>query len=273
MMIRNYYLKEDTSIEWNNQAIAGHEPVIFLLSGIYPSINQLEEDLKPEQANVLICRQTVTSVIQMPSKTAFGSLTISASKALLNKVFGTIGHPIVTSILEDKGNFAYEIKITPEIIRVANDMRQISLSEILESLYYKLKCEELLCHIFSLLIQRDPVPTTAMHINDIQAIYAIKMHLQENLDKPPNVALLAREAGMSEPKLRRLFNQTFGKGVFDYFQSMRMVEAARLLKEKRLSVTEVGYALGFTNLSHFTRVFESHHQLKPKKYSASLESN
>jgi AraC-like DNA-binding protein len=47
-----------------------------------------------------------------------------------------------------------------------------------------------------------------------------------------------------------------------------MQEAARLLKDKRLTVSEVGYQLGFTNLSHFTRVFEQHTGMKPKKYSA-----
>ena len=59
-----------------------------------------------------------------------------------------------------------------------------------------------------------------------------------------------------------------GKGVFEYYQFMRMQEAARLLKEKRLTVSEVGYQLGFTNLSHFSRVFEQHTGMKPKKYSA-----
>ena len=47
-----------------------------------------------------------------------------------------------------------------------------------------------------------------------------------------------------------------------------MAEAARLLA--RLSVSETGYQLGFTNLSHFTRLFERHFQMKPKQYQATL---
>jgi len=46
-----------------------------------------------------------------------------------------------------------------------------------------------------------------------------------------------------------------------------MQEAARLLKEKRLAVSEVGYQLGFVNLSHFTKVFEEYIGMKPKKWS------
>jgi AraC-like DNA-binding protein len=41
-----------------------------------------------------------------------------------------------------------------------------------------------------------------------------------------------------------------------------------LLKEEKLSVSDAGYRLGFTNLSHFSRVFEEHIGIKPKKYSA-----
>jgi len=107
-----------------------------------------------------------------------------------------------------------------------------------------------------------------MHIDDIKAIYTIKIHLQSHLNQAPDIASLAKEAGMSEAKMRKLFKQTFGKRVFEYYQSARMQESARLLKEKHLTVSEVGYQLGFTNLSHFARVFEQHIGMKPKKYSA-----
>ncbi|WP_299780834.1 helix-turn-helix transcriptional regulator [uncultured Formosa sp.] len=81
--------------------------------------------------------------------------------------------------------------------------------------------------------------------------------------------MLAQLAGFSESKLKRLFKQIFGNSLYDYYQVFRMKEAARLLKENKLSVSEVGYKIGFSNLSHFSRVFEKHVGLKPKKYSMS----
>lgn len=146
-------------------------------------------------------------------------------------------------------------------------MLEPSIPESLESHYYKLKCEELLCYIFALLLQRETMAASNMHIEDIKAIYAIKLHLQSHLDEPSNIAALAKQSNMSEPKLRKLFKQTFGKGVFDYYQTVRMQEATKLLKQQRMTVSEVGYQLGFTNLSHFSRVFEQHIGMKPKKYS------
>jgi AraC-like DNA-binding protein len=204
----------------------------------------------------------------MPSHTVFGSVTIGISKQYLHQLFGQIEHPVVASILDANGNFVLETSISSEIIHIAGDILRQPVPEGIENHYYKLKCEELLCHIFALLMQREAVPISGMHIDDIKAIYAIKARLQSHLDEPPNIAILALEAGMSEPKMRKLFKQTFGKGIFEYYQTIRMQEAARLLKENRLSVTDVGHQMGFTNLSHFSRVFEQYIGMKPKKYSA-----
>ncbi|TDQ11211.1 AraC family transcriptional regulator [Pedobacter metabolipauper] len=271
MMLRNYYLNEEILIDRTNELAEGQDYVIFLLSGIFPSPLKAEHGMQPEQANVFICRQAISSLLTMPSNTFFRSITIAVSREYLRQVFGNILHPVVASILQAKEQFAFETVISPEMVKTASEMLNQSMPESMESHYYKLKCEELLCYIFTLLAQREASPTSGMHIEDIKAIYAVKLRLQSKLDSPPDIASLAREAAMSEPKLRKLFRQTFGKGVFEYYQSMRMQEAARLLKENRLTVSEVGYQLGFTNLSHFSRVFEQHTGMKPKKYSVQLQ--
>ncbi|MHA4894879.1 helix-turn-helix transcriptional regulator [Pedobacter sp. PWIIR3] len=268
MLVRNYYLNEEILVDRTNELAEGQDYIVFLLSGIFSSPLSGNSDLMHEQASVMICRHAASSLITMPSNTSFRSITIAVSRQYLQQVFGTMLHPVVQSILRSTEQFVYEAVISAEMVRTANEMLTQPIPESIERHFYKLKCEELLCYIFSLLAQRDETPTSGMHIADIKAIYAIKSRLQSDLHIPPDIASLAREAGMSEPKMRKLFKQTFGKGVFNYYQSMRMNEAARLLKNKRLSVSEVGYNLGFTNLSHFSRVFEKYIGLKPKKYSA-----
>ena len=267
MMVRNYYLNEEVLLERTNELAEGQDDIIFFIGGVFPFPVQQEKQLIAEEASVFICTYAISSVLTMPPNTFFRSVTIAVTRKYLQQFFGNIAHPVVVSILEAKENFAYETGISPEMIQAAAEILHPPVPESLESYHSKLKCEELLCYIFALLIQREAVPTRNMHIEDIKAIYAIKSRLQSQLGEPPDIASLAREAGMSEPKLRKLFKQAFGKGVFEYYQSMRMQEAARLLKEKRLTVSEVGYQLGFTNLSHFSRVFEQHVGLKPKRYS------
>lgn len=266
MMIRNYHLKEDVFIERTNELAKGQEDVVFLLSGIFPSSARPEKQLLTEQASVLICKHAISSIMAMPSNTIFGSVTIAASRQYLHQLFGKIHHPVVESVLEAKDDFVFESGISSEMVKIASEFLHQPVPESLESHFYKLKCEELLCYTFALLMQREAIPMSKMHMDDIKAIYAIKLRLQSHLYQAPDIASLAKEGGMSQPKLRKLFKQTFGKGVFEYYQSARMREAARLLNEKRLTVSEVGYQLGFTNLSHFSRVFELHIGMKPKKY-------
>ncbi|MCF0058805.1 helix-turn-helix transcriptional regulator [Dyadobacter sp. CY356] len=90
-----------------------------------------------------------------------------------------------------------------------------------------------------------------------------------DLATPPVINELAAYAHMSPTKLKRLFRQIFGNSIFNYYQEFRMKEAAFLLKRERLSVADVGYRMGFTNLSHFSKVFNEHIGMKPKQYSRS----
>ena len=267
MMIRNYHLNEDVFIERTNELAEGQHDIVFLLTGVFSTFLSSGQIIQPEQANLMICKHVVSSILSMPKDTMFGSVTIAVSREYLNQLFGQINHPVVESVLKAGDNFVLETGISTAIIRTANDLVDHSISVSLESYYNKLKCEELLCQIFNLLIKRNAVPTGKMHINDIKAIYGIKNRILLHLNIAPNIASLSKNAGISEPKLRKLFKQTFNKGVFEYYQYSRMLQAARLLKDKHLSVSEVGYQLGFTNLSHFSKVFEKHFGLKPKKYS------
>ncbi|MCD7971068.1 MAG: AraC family transcriptional regulator [Candidatus Azobacteroides sp.] len=267
MMIRNYYLNEEVNIEWTNEQMIEQDYIAIFLSGVFPSLTEPDSNLSPEPASMLICKQKVSTAIDMPSNTVFRSITISVSRQYLHTLFSHIHHPVVESVLEAKDNLILEMGISPEIIGIASEMLRQNIPGSMESHYYKLKCEELLCHIFVLLMQREEIPLNHLHIDDIKAIYAVKAYLLSHPEEAPHIALLAEKAGMSQPKLRKLFKQTFGKNMFDYYQSVRMQKAAHLLKEKKLSVSEVGYQLGFSNLSHFSRIFEEYIGMKPKKYS------
>lgn len=138
-----------------------------------------------------------------------------------------------------------------------------------ELFFQRIKAEELICRLLMELEKRDEKHLYALNIHDIQAIYKVKEQMLEHLETPPVINELAVCANMSSSKLKRLFKQIFGNSIFSYYQEFRMKEAARLLKEEKLFVSDVGYHLGFTNLSHFSRVFEEHIGMKPKQYSRS----
>ena len=73
---------------------------------------------------------------------------------------------------------------------------------------------------------------------------------------------------MNKTKLRDLFKQVFGDSIYAHFQKARMEEAAFLLKQGGYSVSDAGYRLGFTNLSHFNRLFHKYFGVNPKTCTA-----
>lgn len=232
MMIRNYYLHEAVYLERTNELAEEQEDIVVLLSGVFPPLHD-QEQLLTERPRIMICRHAVSAIMEMPAGTSFGSVTIAVSRKYLFQLFGHIDHPVVVNVIAAKENFVVEMDISPAIIATASEMLGQPVHESLESHYYKLKCEELLCYTFALLLKREDVPAIGVHIDDLKAIYAVKAHLQVHLNEPPHIAVLARQAKMSEPKLRKLFKRTFGRGVFEYYQFLRMETAARLLKDKK----------------------------------------
>ncbi|HEU4552729.1 MAG TPA: AraC family transcriptional regulator [Chitinophaga sp.] len=173
-------------------------------------------------------------------------------------------------LFDGYNNFLVEEIMTDDILRTVNDIVKREEPGALKSYYYKLKAIELLFYLFQSLSKREKSVHQKLSENDIQSIYKVRDKIMSSLNKPSNIAALKQIAGMNELKMRKLFTQVFGMGIYDYYQHLRMKEAARLLRDEKLLVSEVGYQMGFENLSHFARVFEKHIGKKPKKYSSEL---
>lgn len=167
-------------------------------------------------------------------------------------------------------NFLVEEIMTDEMLNTVNDIVKKEEPRALKSYHYKLKAMELLLALFRSLRKREKSVHRKLNEREINAVYKVRDRIVASLSAPPATDELKQIAGMNELKLRRIFTQVFGRGIYEYCQHLRMKEAARLLREEKLSVSETGYRMGFENLSHFSRVFEKHLGKKPKKYSRKL---
>lgn len=173
-------------------------------------------------------------------------------------------------LFDRDNNFLIEELMTDDIIRTVNEIVKKGQPGPLENYHYKLKTMELLFYLFQSLSRREQSVHQKLSNSDIRSVYNVRDKLVSSLHKPAAIAELKQIAGMNELKMRRLFTQVFGMGIYDYYQHLRMKEAARLLRDEKLSVSETGYRMGFENLSHFSRVFEKHIGKKPKRYSSEL---
>ena len=262
MMIVRYELHRDFAVSRKNQ------PANMLLFNFQHIITSSQTQTGTKlQPSVQITTQGLNAELFVPKNTIQNSITLSIDAGYLRELIGArIDHPLINSILDNKQPLLFEEFISVPLLKVVEDIVNSKVPALLQDFYYKLKSQELICQLLISLVRRDEKKVYGFNTVDIKMLYKVKDRLLQNIEKAPTIAELSNFSGMSETKLKRLFHQVFGKSIFQYFQNSRMQEAARLLK-KGLSVSEVGYQLGFSNLGHFTKVFEQVIGVKPKRYS------
>ena len=65
---------------------------------------------------------------------------------------------------------------------------------------------------------------------------------------------------------------TYNKTVLNYINSLKIREAKALLRESKLSVTEISEKLGFNSIHYFSRLFKKTTGHSPKEYIRSIRS-
>ena len=81
-----------------------------------------------------------------------------------------------------------------------------------------------------------------------------------------NVDMLTVEVGISRAQLHRKMKDMTGISASEFIRNIRLEQAARLLKEQKINITQVAYTVGFSNLAHFSTVFRKHFGISPKEY-------
>ncbi len=134
-----------------------------------------------------------------------------------------------------------------------------------------LKLHQKTIELFNLFVEKIEQRTlkedvSGINAYDIDEIFKIRRQLLENLTNIPSLKELSLQAGMSISKMQKCFQQMFGKSIFQYALSEKMSLAKQLLDTKKYSVSEVGYELGYSNLSHFSKAFNKEFKINPKTY-------
>lgn len=268
MLISNYELNEDIIVK-NEDMNAAKTMIFFKFQNIFPKAEPSSAGKHlMEMPSVLIATSRINTddVISIHTNTATINIEVDAN--YLNGLFDSPDKsPILQSLLQNTRPLLFEQIIYPSLQKIVNEIVSEPVDEPFELFFLRIKAEELICRLLMELEKRDEKYLYALNIQDIETIYKVKEQMLEHLDTPPVIKELAIGAGMSPTKLKRLFRQIFGNSIFNYYQEFRMKEAALLLKEEKLSVSDVGYRMGFSNLSHFSKKFKEHIGVKPKQYA------
>ena len=116
--------------------------------------------------------------------------------------------------------------------------------------------------------QQDKIEKISMKSNDEILMDRIMKVVNKHLDDPElNVEMLASEVGLSRVHVHRKLKELTNLSTRDFIKNIRLSQAASLLDQnKKMTISEVAYAVGYTNLSHFSNSFREKYGMSPKEY-------
>jgi len=164
----------------------------------------------------------------------------------------------------DAGDIGFSTKLPPD--------KHIDLMSKLEALkvnyqlhnrrYLEIYVKELVVNMLVLLLkQNDAKPGL---------VPAWLKHACEQMQKSENYIQGLRQfvhlSGKSQEHLTRSIKKYYGITPTVFINQQRLKHAASMLSATNESVTEIMYASGFENVSHFLRLFKKQYNLTPSRY-------
>ncbi len=100
----------------------------------------------------------------------------------------------------------------------------------------------------------------------------LKEILQDHIDTNLSLKEISKNLDIHPAYLSREFSKYFDNLSFgDYIRKLRIEKAIELLNSSSYSLTEIAYLTGFSDQSHFTRIFKLHTGKNPSVYRKEIK--
>lgn len=107
---------------------------------------------------------------------------------------------------------------------------------------------------------------TGINMEDVFMLKVRKV-LEDNLeDSEFGITQLCGELAVSHTQLYRKFSQLSNQSITNYFKTIRLHKAKEMLANPEMNISQAAYAVGFKNLSHFSREFTREFGKSPSEF-------
>ena len=110
------------------------------------------------------------------------------------------------------------------------------------------------------------MPNPAAPAHTTEPIARLLAEIERTYAADISLSRMAAFAGFTPPYFSAYFRKTVGIGFAEYLRERRMLAAGSLLQSSDKTVSEICFACGFRNLSHFLRTFRQFYGMTPKVY-------
>ena len=226
--------------------------------------NSIEAEGKGYRS-IVMTNSRIKQKLVLKRGTEVKGLTIQLTEAWLNEKILKSSNQKNYDLLK-KNNFVQDV-ITAKYQKILSDIFNHEDSSM-PDLFINSRVLRLLEGFLENMLKKNMVePALSISSKDFESILKIEGLLLENYGEVfPKIEKLARLALMSESKLKKIYKQAFGMGLYEYYQKNRMHKAKELLNSGEYTVSQVGAMLGYHNLSNFSASFKKEFNQLPRDH-------
>jgi AraC-like DNA-binding protein len=144
----------------------------------------------------------------------------------------------------------------------------MSLLSCLDMPLEKAEQEDLLYDL-AIALQGTAIQLASVHLPNSTAAMRAREYINENTSSGFSLAHLETVTGHNRWQLSRDFRALFGTSPYRYLISLRLNEARRQML-KGAEIADAAHANGFSDQSHFGRLFKKQYGLTPKAWLAAV---
>lgn len=157
----------------------------------------------------------------------------------------------------------------PSLLRLGVEIQQCDFADgDLRRLYLRAKAMEALALVLQYLGSGSRGEIGTRERRQLEQARAL---LEQRYEEEWSIERLAHTVGLNEKKLQAGFRAMAGRTVHAHLRDIRLHAAARLLASG-MSVADTAHAVGFSNLSHFSKSFRQIHGLAPREWCRAASS-
>lgn len=159
------------------------------------------------------------------------------------------------------------INLTPRMYLAVNDVLACQLTGGVRRAFVFAKYLELVATIYQTMVEqvgKEQQLTIRLTAKDAERIAEAAQIVTQKLDQMDSLSDLAKKVGINRTKLVLGFRAVYGTSVEAYWRDRRLQKAHGLLSEEGLSVNEVAFRVGYSEISSFTRAFTRKFGVVPK---------
>lgn len=98
----------------------------------------------------------------------------------------------------------------------------------------------------------------------------IVRYMEEHLGERMTIDRICRDNLVGRSQLQKLFQDTKGCGVIEFFSMMKIDTAKQMIRDNQLNFTQIADRLGYNSIHYFSRQFKQITTMTPSEYATSI---